>query len=147
VKVQVDADGKAFSPGSIVAITAEAEVSVSFAVSKVVPAEVQGGVDKAQRGREEKEGGSIGSRGRGGVLGAGDDDGWGLNDRAADDPPLCFREGGLLPPPVTVDHDDHDTTIKQLTGERGRRKMVRRRLAAARNNGGGGNGARALLGQ
>jgi len=126
---------------------AEAEVSVGFAVSEVVPAEVQGGVDEAQRGREEKEGGSIGSRGRGGVLGAGDDDGWGLNDRTADAPPSRFQEGGPLPPPVTVDHNDHNATIKQLTRERGRRKMVRRRLAAARNDGGGGNGARALLGQ
>ena len=38
--------------------------------------EVQGRVDEAQRRREEKEGGGIGSRGRGGVLGVGDDDGW-----------------------------------------------------------------------
>ena len=37
--------------------------------------EVQGGVDEAQRGQEEKEGGGIGSQGRGGVLGAGDIDG------------------------------------------------------------------------
>jgi len=64
--VKVDADGKAFSPGSIVAITAEAEVSVSFAVSKVVPAEVQGGVDKAQRGREEKEGAALAAEAEGG---------------------------------------------------------------------------------
>jgi len=126
---------------------AEAEVSVGFGVSEVVPAEVQGGVDEAQRGREEKEGGGIGSQDRGGVLGSGDDDGWGLNDRAADAPPSRFREGGPLPPPVTVHHDDHDTTIKQLTRERGRRKMVRRRLATARSDGGGGDGARALLGQ
>ena len=108
---------------------------------------VQGGGDKAQRGREEKEGGGIGSRGRGGVLGVGDDDGWGPNDRAADAPPSRFREGGPLPPPINVDHNNHDTTIKQRTGERGRRKMVRRRLAAARDDGGGGDGARALLGQ
>ena len=105
-------------------------------------------MDEAQRGREEKEGGGIGSRGRGGVLGVGDDDGWGPNDRTADAPLSRFREGGPLPPPINVDHNDHDTTIKQLTGERGRRKMVpRRRLAAARNDGGGGDGARALLGQ
>jgi len=62
-------------------------------------------------------------------------------------PPVDFREGGPLPPPVNVDHDDHDTTIKQCMGERGRRKMVRRWLAAACDDGGGGNGARALLGQ
>ena len=104
-------------------------------------------MDEAQRGREEKDGGGIGSRGRGGVLGAGDVDGWGPEDCAADAPPSCFREGGPLPPPVTVNHNDHDTTIKQRTGERGRRKMVRRRLAAARDDGGGGDGARALLGQ
>ena len=59
---------------------------------------------------------------------------------------MRFREGGPLSPPVTVDHNDHDTTIKQRTGERERRKMVRRRLAAARDDGGGGDGARALLG-
>jgi len=104
-------------------------------------------VDKAQRGRVEKEGGGMGSPGRGGVLGVGDDVGWGPNDRAADAPPMRFREGGPLPPPINVNHNDHDTTIKQHTGERGRRKMVRRRLAAARDDGGGGDGARALLGQ
>ena len=104
-------------------------------------------MDKAQRGREEKEGGGIGSRGTGGVLGVGDDDGWGLNNHARDAPPSRFREGGPLPPPINVDHNDHDTTIKQRTGERGRRKMVRRRLAAARDDGGGGDDTRALLGQ
>jgi hypothetical protein len=108
--------------------------------------EVQGGVDEAQCGREEKEGSGIGSRGRGGVLGAGDVDGWGPENCAADAPPSCFREGGPLPPPVTVNHNDHDTTIKQRTGERGRRKMVRRRLVVVRDDGGGGDGARALLG-
>jgi len=59
-------------------------------------------VDEAQRGREEKEGGGIGSRGRGGVLGVGDDNGWGPNDRAADAPPSRFREGGPLPPPERI---------------------------------------------
>jgi len=103
-------------------------------------------VDEAQRGRKEKEGGGIGSRGRGGVLGVGNDDGWGPNDCAADAPPSHFREGGPLRPPITVDHNDQDTTIKQRTGERRRRKMVRRRLAAARDDGGGGDGPRALLG-
>jgi len=52
--------------------------------------EVQGGVDEAQRGQEEKEGSGIGSRCRGGVLGVGNDDGWGPNDRAADAPPSHF---------------------------------------------------------
>ena len=108
--------------------------------------EVQGGVDEAQHGRKEKEGGGIGSRGRGGVLGAGDIDGWGPNNCAADAPLSRFQEGGRLPPPITVDHNDHDTTIKQRTGERGRRKMVRRRLAVVRDDGGGGDGPRALLG-
>ena len=81
-------------------------------------------MDKAQCGREEKDGGGIGSRGRGGVLGVGDNDGWGPNNRAADAALSCFQEGGPLSPPITVDHDNHDTTIKQHTGERGRRKMV-----------------------
>ena len=109
--------------------------------------EVQGRMDEAQRGREEKEGGGIGSQGRGGVLGVGNDNGWGPNDRTADAPPSRFREGGPLPPPINIDHDVHDTTIKQGTGERGRRKMVRRRLEAARDDGCGGNGTRSLLGQ
>ena len=104
-------------------------------------------MDEAYCGREEKEGGGIGSQGKGGVLGAGDNDGWGPNDRTADAPPSRFREGGLLPPPVNVDHDNHGTTIKQRTRERGRRNIVRRRLAVARDDGGGGDGARALLGQ
>ena len=57
-------------------------------------------MDEAQRGREEKEGGGIGSRGRGGVLGVGDDNGWGPNDRTADAPPSRFQEGGPLLPPI-----------------------------------------------
>jgi len=61
--------------------------------------EVQFGVDEAQRGREEKEGSGIGSRGRGGVLGAGDVDGWGPNDRAADAPPIALPRGGSAPAP------------------------------------------------
>jgi len=122
-------------------------ISVLFWTNKGRGREVQGGVDEAQCSREEKEGGGIGSRGRGEVLGAVDDDGWGPNDRAADAPPSAFERGGPLPPPVTVDHDDHDTTIKQHTRERGRRKMVRRRLTVACDDGGGGDGARALLGQ
>ena len=69
-------------------------------------------MDEAQRGQEEKEGGGIGSRGRGGVLGVGNGDGWGPNDHKADAPPSCFREGGPLPPPINVDHNDHDITIK-----------------------------------
>ena len=43
--------------------------------------EVQGGVDEAQRGWEEKEGGGIGSRGRGGVLGV---------ETTTAAPPSCF---------------------------------------------------------
>ncbi len=109
--------------------------------------EVQGGLDEAQHGREEEEGCGIGSQGRGGVLGVGDDNGWGPNDRAADAPSSRFREGCPLPPPINVDHNNHDTTIKQRTGERGRRKMVRRRMAAAGDDGGGGDYARALLEQ
>jgi len=77
----------------------------------------------------------------------GNDDGWGPNDHEADAPPSCFRGGGPLPPPTNIDHNDHDITIKQGTGERGRRKMARRWLAAACDDGGGGDGARALLGQ
>jgi len=43
-----------------------------------------------------------GSQGWGASSGmAGDGDGWGLDDRAADAPPIPFRRGGsLLPPPV-----------------------------------------------
>jgi hypothetical protein len=118
VKVQVDADGKAFSPGSIVAIAAEAEVSVGFAISEVVPAEVQGGVDEAQRGWEEKEGGGIGSRGRGGVLGASNDNGWGLNDRAQRMPPRRASERGVRsrpPSPSTT-----MTTTQQSNSSRER---------------------------
>ena len=122
-------------------------ILVLFRTNKGRGREVQGGVGKAQRSRKEKEGGGIGSRGRGEVLGAVDDDGWGPNDRAADAPPSAFERGGPLPAPVTIDHNDHDTTIKQHTGERGRRKMVRQWLAVARDDGGGGNGTRALLGQ
>ena len=109
--------------------------------------EEQGGVNEAGRGWEEEEGVGIGNRGRGGVPGAGNNNSRGPNDCAADAPPSRFREGGPLLPPINVDHNDHDTTIKQRTGESGRRKMVRRRLAAARDDGGGGDGARALLGQ
>ena len=72
-------------------------------------------MDEAQLGREEKEGSGIDSRGRGGVLGVGVDDGWGPNDRAADAPPSHFQEGGLLPPPTNVNHNNHDTTINQCT--------------------------------
>jgi hypothetical protein len=96
---------------------AEAEVSVGFAVSEVVPAEVQGGVDEAQRGREQKDGGGIGSRGRGGVLGVGDNNGWGLNDRAAD-ASRCASERGVRsrnPSPSTT-----TTTTQQSNSSRER---------------------------
>ena len=45
-----------------------------------------------------------GSQGRGLSLGVtGDSDGWGLDDRAADAPPVAFRKGGVfLPPPLIV---------------------------------------------
>ena len=42
-------------------------------------------------------------RGRGGVPGAGDNDGRGPDDLATDAPPSCFQEGGPLPPPIVVD--------------------------------------------
>jgi hypothetical protein len=65
---------------------------------------VQGGVEEAQRGQEEEEGGSGGGWARDGVPGAGGELGRGghrwpgtgrLDDRAADAPPSRFKEGGL----------------------------------------------------
>ena len=99
--------------------TAEAEVSVSFAVSEVVPGEVQDWVDEAQRGREEKEGGGIGSRGRGGFLGAGDDNGRGLNDRSADAPPPPSERGVRSRPPSPL---TTTTTTQQSNSARGRER-------------------------
>ena len=67
--------------------------------------EVQGGVDGAQRGREEEEGGSVGGqdpdrdKGQGASLDvAGDSNGWGPDDRVSDAPPIAFRKGGVSPP-------------------------------------------------
>jgi hypothetical protein len=66
---------------------------------------VQGGVDEAQRRREEEEDESVGGRDRDGVPGAGGELGrggrrrrlgaWGPGDCAADAPPSRFGEGGL----------------------------------------------------
>ena len=92
-------------------------MSVLFRMNEGRGREVQGRVDKAQRGREEKEGGGIGSRGRGGVLGVGGDDGWGPNNRAADAPPSRFREGGPLLPPSTL---TTTTTTQQSNSSRER---------------------------
>jgi hypothetical protein len=74
-------------------------MSVLFRMNEGRGREVQGRVDEAQCWREEKEGGGIGSRGRGGVLGAGDDDGWGPNDCAVDAPPSAFERGVRSRPP------------------------------------------------
>jgi hypothetical protein len=60
-----------------------------------------------------------GSQGRGASLGvAGDSDGWGPDDRAADAPPRLVSEGGVfLPPPVDrrgpVDGNDSDGEDKK----------------------------------
>ena len=68
---------------------------------------VQGGLDEAQRRREEEEGESVGGRDRDGVPGAssgaaGDGEAWGPDDRAADAPPSRFGEGGLSSRPQTI---------------------------------------------
>ena len=68
---------------------------------------VQGGVDEAQRGREEEEGESVGSPAWDGVPGAssgavGDGDGRGPDDCAADAPPSRFGEGGLSSRPPSI---------------------------------------------
>ena len=68
---------------------------------------VQGGLDEAQRRREEEEGESVGGRDRDGVPGAssgaaGDGEAWGPDDRASDAPPSRFGEGGLSSRPQTI---------------------------------------------
>jgi hypothetical protein len=64
-------------------------------------------MDKAQRGCEEEEGGSIGGRAWDGVSGASSDaagngDGRGPDERAADAPPSHFGEGGLSSRPLSI---------------------------------------------
>jgi hypothetical protein len=68
---------------------------------------VQGGVDEAQRGREEEEGKSVGGRAWDGVPGASsgavdDGDGQGPDDRATDAPPSRFGEGSLSSLPSLI---------------------------------------------
>ena len=70
---------------------------------------VQGRLDEAQRGWEERRavavasGPEMGSQGRGGSSGvAGDGDGRGLDSCAADAPPSCFGEGGLSSCPLLM---------------------------------------------
>jgi hypothetical protein len=75
---------------------------------------VQGGVDEAQRMREEEDGECVGGRDRKGVPRAGGggrarlagkgDAWWGPDDRAADAPPSRFGEGGLSSRPQSGDH-------------------------------------------
>jgi len=81
---------------------------------------VQGGVDEAQRGREEEEGGSGGGWARDGVPGAGGElrrggrRRWpGTGQPRGGCPPVAFRRGGSLLPPlidcrVPVDGDGSD---------------------------------------
>ena len=70
---------------------------------------VQGGLDEAQRGREERRavavasGPETGSQGQGASSGAADDgDGRGLDGCAADAPPSSFGEGGLSSRPLSI---------------------------------------------
>jgi len=70
---------------------------------------VQGGLDEAQHGREERRavavasGPEAGSQGRGASSGAASDgDGRGLVGCAADAPPSCFGEGGISSRPLSI---------------------------------------------
>ena len=89
---------------------------------------VQGGVDKAHHGREEEEGESVGGRARDGVPGAssgtaGDGDGRGPDEHAADAPPLRFGEGGLSSrPPLIIAY--LWTAMARTVGIRSRRVIL-----------------------